>query len=285
MNNAEIKVGYLVSYDYKYIEYSLPTVYQHADSITIAVDKDRLTWAGEKFDIPDSFFQWIKEFDKEKKIKIYEDSFYVSNLTTMECDTRERKMLSRFMGEGGWHIQVDSDEYFLDFPAFINHIRSLDINKPTAIYGEFITIFKYDETGMFLIDSNEPFALATNNPVYIAARRTDESINDTVHYTNFKVLHQSWGRSEAEIALKMKNWSHSDDFNTDAYLNFWKAINKHTYNYIQNFHPLDPPAWKKLEYFEGSDIPSLIEKVKENQKKKNEKKKNKSFFSFFAKKR
>jgi hypothetical protein len=33
----------------------------------------------------------------------------------MECDTRERNMLAKYMGEGGWHVQIDADEYFADF--------------------------------------------------------------------------------------------------------------------------------------------------------------------------
>jgi hypothetical protein len=36
----------------------------------------------------------------------------------MENETRERMMIAQRMGEGGWHVQVDSDEYFLDFGTF-----------------------------------------------------------------------------------------------------------------------------------------------------------------------
>jgi hypothetical protein len=36
----EIKVGMLVSYDYESIKNSLPPVYDYADRIVLAVDKD-----------------------------------------------------------------------------------------------------------------------------------------------------------------------------------------------------------------------------------------------------
>ena len=276
MTTPIIKVGFLVSYDYAYMKYALPPVYEQADKIVIAVDIDRQTWKGEKFDIPASFFEWIKAYDKDNKIEIYEDSFFVPELTAFECDTRERNMLAKKMGDGGWHIQVDSDEYLLDFESLIRYLKTSSTNKPVTIYAEWITIFKQDSTGMFLIDSKERFPLATNNPAYIGARCTDRKINTPV-YTKFKVLHQSWGRSEAEMEQKLKNWGHTSDFEIESYFSLWKAIDKHTYKYLQNFHPLTPSAWKELEYFETNDIPTLLEKVKKEKKK--------SKFCFFRKKK
>lgn len=115
MNNKQnIKVGYLVSYDYQLMEYSLPTVYQCSDQIYLAIDKNRKTWRGNTYELPNTFFEWIKGVDKENKIHIYEDSFYFSNISPMELETRERNLLANFMGSGGWHIQIDVDEYFLD---------------------------------------------------------------------------------------------------------------------------------------------------------------------------
>ncbi|MDR1090602.1 MAG: hypothetical protein LBL79_05955, partial [Prevotella sp.] len=77
-----IKAGFLVSYDYESIKNSLPPVYDYADKIVLAVDKDGKTWSGNSFQIPDSFWQWIKEFDTQHKIEIYRESFYVEGLTS-----------------------------------------------------------------------------------------------------------------------------------------------------------------------------------------------------------
>ncbi|WP_165023362.1 hypothetical protein [Dysgonomonas sp. ZJ279] len=260
MNN-KIKVGYLISYDYQYLEISLPTIYKNADYIALAIDKDRKTWSGTSFNIPDSFFNWIKEIDIDKKIHIYEDSFYDPTLSTIECDTRERNMLARFMGDDGWHIQIDTDEYFLDFSKFIQYIKSLDINISTIVYAEWITMFKQSGNDTLLIDSCEIFPLATNRPVYKKARFTDKLKKNI--YTKFKVIHQSWARSEDELAFKLKNWSHAQDFNVDAYFNLWKVLDRYTYKYLANFHPMNPPLWKSLECVEADNITILIEKVKE----------------------
>ncbi|WP_165044794.1 hypothetical protein [Dysgonomonas sp. ZJ709] len=251
-----IKIGYLISYDYKYMKYSLPTVYSSVDYIVLAIDKERITWNGESFEIEDSFFHWVEFFDTEKKIHFYEDVFYLSNLTSMECETRERNMLAQFMGEGGWHIQMDVDEYFLDFAGFVESLKSLDTNIPTTIYAKWITIFKQSDSDMFLINSNETFPLATNTPSYKMARNTGRLERNLS--TDFKVLHQSWGRSEEELMLKLRNWGHNIDFEINAYFNLWKAINRHTYKYIKDFHPTNPTLWKALEHVEARDIPMLI---------------------------
>lgn len=281
MNDNKIKVGYLVSYDYEYLKNSLPTVYKHADKIVLAVDKYNKTWSGNDVEIPDSFFSWIKEFDTEHKIDIYEDSFYDSDLSPMECETRERNMLSRYMGEGGWHIQIDVDEYFIDFESLVNYIKSINIKKKVNIYAEWITLFKQTQNHAFLIDNYEPFPTATNYPNYTHARNIEDIENI---YTKFKVIHQSWGRSEADLVRKLNNWGHTSDFDIAAYLDLWRAINKQTYQYIKNFHPLSPPVWKELQCVEANDISQVIEKVKLQQEQKAIIKK-KSILSFMRKKK
>lgn len=263
-----IKVGFLVSYDYDFIRNSLPIVYPYADQISFAIDKDRRTWNGEAFDIPDTFFDWVNDFDTEKKIHIYEDTFYMPGLSTMECDTRERNLLARFMGEGGWHLQIDSDEYFLDFEGFVRYLHTLDANKETQVFARWITMYKKNGDDVFWINTNEVFPVASNCPKYKLARLSD-SDNDV--YTDFKVLHQSWAREDEEIKLKIRNWGHNTDFDAEAYYIFWKAINKQTYRYARSFHPLDPWLWPSLEYFEATDIGELVIKVKAFLKEKEEK--------------
>lgn len=257
-NNMPIKVGMLLSYDYEFVENSLPLLYPYADYIALAVDKDRKTWSGELFEIPDSFFTWLKKFDTDNKIHIYEDSFHVPSLKAIECDTRERNMLAKFMGEGGWHLQIDSDEYFIDFEKFIKYLKTLDISTPTLVHARWMTMFKKINHNYFLIRTNERFPVATNNPHYSIVRHSECQTNI---YTDFEVLHQSWARDENEIKQKLRNWGHNVDFDVDSYYQLWKTINRQTYKYIKSFHPLDPWLWPSLEYFEAKNIKELTEIV------------------------
>lgn len=282
MKNSKIHVGYLISYDYEYIKYSLPTVYKSADKIVLAVDKDRLTWKGTPIDIPESFFSWIKDFDKDHKIEIYEDSFYCPDLTPMQCDTRERNMLADFMGKEAWIVQLDVDEYFIDFESFVQFLQKLDFNKSTIVYAQWITIFKLDTDNIFIIDNEEYFPVVTNGFPYSNARNVKGL--QKKYWTNFKAIHQSWGRTDVELKQKLASWGHVDDFDINSYFLFWKSIDKHNYKYIRDFHPLSGSTWNQLECVEVRDIPTLIEKVKFYQGN-NIGKVIKKRYSFFRKKR
>ncbi len=37
--------------------------------------------------------------------------------------------------EGGWHIQIDADEYFLDFKGFVDFLIKLNDNPKTSRQG------------------------------------------------------------------------------------------------------------------------------------------------------
>lgn len=264
-----IKVGMLVSYDYDKIKNSLPPLYEYADKIVLAVDKDGKTWAGHTFIIPETFFQWINDFDKQHKVEIYRDSFYMEELTSMQCETRERNMLAKYMGEGGWHIQVDADEYFVDFGDFVNFLHKLDEEKPhiTQVGIAWLILYKKITSGYLFVKS--PIVrnvrglqvIATTNPKYVNARK---SKNTTKIYYPQRIIHDSWARDEQEILTKLNNWGHNADFDTEQYFNYWKAINEKNYKYFRNIHPVNPELWKELDYIKAEDISSLLKYLREN---------------------
>ncbi|OQC56579.1 MAG: hypothetical protein BWX54_01380 [Verrucomicrobia bacterium ADurb.Bin018] len=261
MEAVPIKVGMLVSFDYPYVFHSLPLLYEHADRITLAIDHECRSWTGLKFNIADSFWSWLRNLDSQKKIDVYRDDFYRPELDAMSNDTRERNMLAQHMGPGGWHVQVDSDEYFLDFAAFVRFLKqharwTSSGSAPIDIGAFWIPLFRQTSDGfLYVQNAHESFPLATNRPEYKGARGSDHY----VRYTPFCVFHQTWARTEAEIWTKLKNWSHTADFDIQSYFNLWKSIDRHTYRYIRNFHPLIPAVWPQLAWGPGKDIPEFIE--------------------------
>lgn len=88
-----IKVSYLVSYDYYMFLTSVSQLYDYVDQIVVSIDKDRKTWSGNNFEIPNSFFDEVKKFDKNNKIDFYFDTFYLPHLTPMENETRQRNLV------------------------------------------------------------------------------------------------------------------------------------------------------------------------------------------------
>jgi len=274
-----IKVGYLISYDYEFVKTSLPRVYDHVGEIFFAVDVDGKTWSGQNFHINDEFWEWVKTFDTENKITIYKDKFFVDGLSAMECDTRERNMLSKQMGSCDWYIQIDSDEYFVDFNVFIQKLNNYKPTQPTTIYCRVATLFKQLPSGYLIIgEAIEQLSFATNNPVYNLARNNTTG-NKQVEWNDL-VLHQSWARTPEEIRLKLNNWSHKDDFNTTSFYNLWNAIDEFNYYCLTNFHPLNPATWPKLIKIEGSMTEMLdSEEVRKINDKPVPDKKRKKFFS------
>jgi hypothetical protein len=255
----EIRVGFLMSYDYKLLKNSIPLVYKKADSIMIALDENLRTWSGGNFEIDDSFFLWLKSFDIEKKITIYRDDFFDSNLNAMENEVKERKMLASKMGIGNWLIQIDSDEYFVDFKKFTEELklRNKYLNNPEKnqiqIAGYYVNLYKYTEDGILYVSKPRNQKFATNYPSYVTGRNTKKQ----VIYIPSLVIHECLSRSEEEIRTKFTNWGHSHQVDIDKFLNKWRKINQSNYSKFENLFYLKPELWKKLNYVEGKSITEI----------------------------
>jgi hypothetical protein len=254
----KIHVGFLLSYDYELLKIALPPVYKSSDRIFIAIDKDYLTWSGNKFTVDPSFFDWLKVFDVDDKIELYFDTFYVPNLTTTQMDTRERKMLSDKMGIGNWLIQIDSDEYFIDFEGFVSQIKKYDhyLDHPEKnkiqIAAFWVIIYKYTENGILYVDKPMKSIFATNYPNYKAFRRT----NERVIYLDSLVLHESVSRTEEELRYKLNNWSHNTHVN-NSFLDKWLKVNESNYKEYSDFYYIEPKRWKSLDYFPTKNISEI----------------------------
>ena len=255
----EIQVGFLMSYDYKLLKNSIPLVYNEADAITIALDENLRTWSGEKFEVDEEFFHWLKSFDTEKKISIYRDDFYDPDLNPMENEVRERKMLASKMGIGNWIIQVDSDEYFLDFKKFTEELklRSAYLKDPEdnqiQIAGYYINLYKYTADGLLYVSEARNQKFATNYPDYKTGRNTRKRV---IYIPNL-VIHECLSRSEEEIRKKFTNWGHSHQVNVEEFLNKWRRVDQFNYDKFRDLFYLEPEKWKKLNYVEGRSIPEI----------------------------
>lgn len=256
----KIKVGYVLSYDYSMFLTSVKQLYNYVDRIFVAIDENYKTWSGNDFEIPDSFFEEVKFFDVENKIEFYFDDFFIPELTPMGCETRERNMLLKKMGKG-WLMQVDVDEYLYDFKKtrkFLKEHWYLVIFPkftPIVFKGIFITLFKELPDGYLYIENKERFSFITNHSNFEAAR-TNYSVSN--HLMDAKVIHQSWARSEEQILLKIKNWGHRDDFDTQKYFEFWKNLSSTNYSIYKDIHPMKPDLWNELHFLPSSSIDDFI---------------------------
>ncbi len=261
----KIQVGFLMSYDYELLKNSIPRVYPDSDSITIALDKNFRTWTGENFSVDKGFFDWIERFDTENKISIYRDDFYDPGLDPMENEVRERKMLASNMGIGNWLIQIDSDEYFINFKEFTEELKSRNkyLDHPERnkiqIAGYYINLYKYTQNGILYVSEVRNQKFATNYPNYVTGRNTKER----VIYVPQLVIHECLSRTEAEIRTKFSNWGHTHQIDIDSFLEKWKAVNQLNYKDYKNFFYLEPEKWRSLDFVEGKTLSDLSKKFSE----------------------
>lgn len=256
----KIQVGFLVSYDYYLLKKALPFIYKEADEIFLAIDKDLKTWKGDDFIIEDDFFSWIEVFDVDNKITLYKDQFYVPNLTTMQCEVRERMMLSKKMGVENWCIQLDADEYFIDFKEFVAYLKQsshlLNSKKPIQIATFLYNMYKKLDDGYLLVKEPTRVLVTTNAPNYKTGRKAKQQIV----YKRHMVLHECLSRTEQELEQKLENWGHNKQVNS-TFLEKWKTTNKSNYKDRRDFFYIEPEKWKELIYVKGTNIKELQENL------------------------
>ena len=256
----KIQVGYLVSYDYELLKNSIPAIYNESDTIYLAIDKNRKTWKGDTIEINPDFFTWIEAFDVNNKIVIYEEEFYVPTFSTMECEVRERKMLAEKMGIGNWLIQLDADEYFLDFKSFVTFLKSKNhflINpekNPVQISPYLINLYKrLGNKGILYVEKPTKIMVATNFPNYKVGRQTRQRII----YFKGLILHECLSRTKEELELKFNNWGHDVDISKKQFIDKWESVNETNYKSIENFFYIEPEKWKKLAFVEGKSLKEI----------------------------
>ena len=213
--------------------------------------------------LTDTFFDWLHAFDKAGKINIYRDDFYDPALSPMENEVRERKSLAARMGIGNWIIQLDSDEYFVDFKRFAEELklRNTYLDRPeqnqVQIAGYYINLYKYTGDGLLYVSKPRNQKFATNYPDYVTGRNTRQRV---IYIPNL-VIHECLSRSEEEIRTKFNNWGHSHQVNTEAFLEKWRKIDQSNYHRFEDLFYLEPEKWKKLSYVKGKSLEEIIDNL------------------------
>lgn len=258
----QIKVGFCVAYDWQLLKNALPLVYPHADQICLSIDKGRKSWAGLEFEWDHhAFDRFLHDTDTDHKIRIFEEHFFEAPLTPMQNEVRQRNAMAEFMG-GGWHVQLDVDEYFADFGNFVQFLRRRKVARKVNYCCALLTVFKKVRDGYLIIDpvnkSNLEFVpIASGLPHYEHGRKNGYFNKVTPYY----LIHQSWARGEDEIRQKVLNWGHRDDFDSGRFINLWKSLDETNYTRAINFHPIAPQQWPALKYISASAIEQLMRLV------------------------
>jgi hypothetical protein len=254
-----VKLGICVAYDWEFLKHSLPAIYNHVDSICLSVDANCKSWNGNPFHVDNGGLKnFVDSIDRDKKIKILQESFYSSDRTPINNECYQRKRMAEVLGEADWIIQIDTDEILMNPKDFINELKKYKTYKrPVNIHGVWINLIKQTETGFIYSVLKTP-PLATNRPDYNYGR-TNGHFNI---YTNSFIAHITWARPEEEVRYKLQNWGHSHEFNGLSFFKIWQALDDFNWRYIKGFHPMNKDDVGELYFSEAVTIEELIRTFK-----------------------
>jgi hypothetical protein len=248
----------LISYDASYLPNSIASYYDYVDEIILGLDKDRITWSGNKFTFDeDKLFSELADLDVDGKISIIEEDFHRSSIA-IENDNYERNYLKNECSND-WIFSFDADEVLLnakDFfynycPIVEKYADKIDLCMTWATPYKII-----DDTVLVIANKdNTPFygenqgVVTHKNSTFTYARWTDKS--STGHnrvISPLIAIHWSLCRSKEDLHKKIHNIGHSDLVDTDPFYKIWDQVTLDNYHELENFKTsgLGQAQWPKL---------------------------------------
>jgi hypothetical protein len=273
--------AYILAADPAWIEPSVRSYYDIVEEIVVCYDTDRLGWTGAPIAV-DECIDRVRAVDVDRKVRLLGGSYYRSGSDPMENDTNQRQHALAAAGErADWVVELDTDEVMPDARYFSTRLSEIP-REYHACFWPMRVMFKQVSPTRFLEVSTRFRTLCWEYPGPVAcrpgvrlthARRTSSPawtfgvsyslwtlLNRTSVPANARiaaekaVVHFSWARSDEEIRRKVSGWSHSRDFDAEAYVrDVWGRAETRWRSY-RNFHPVQPDTWPALRPVELANL-------------------------------
>jgi hypothetical protein len=256
----------LISYDANYLPESIGSYYNYVDEIVLGLDKDRISWSGNKFSFNEAeLWSQLKKIDYANKITIVEENFHRSK-TPIENDTHERNYL-KSKCEYDWVFSFDADEvlvnareFFIDFCPIVQDYKHIELMFTWYL------LYKQVEGGYLIIaDENREHLFKKDIQGFTADR--DLHTFTYCRWTNSKhkvlsplaIKHYSFCRSQEELSKKINNFGHSAESKQDPFYEVQKQINKQNYTSLRNFKTHGSGAqWPALKFVSTQDVDKYL---------------------------
>lgn len=246
---------YVIYTDDYFLEDSIASTYKYVDQILIA--RTTKPWHGKSVNL-DRTERIIKRIIEKygDKIEIFEDSF-------PDEQTQRNFLLeiSKTRNHRGVFI-IDCDEVFLK-EAFQNIYKYIEEKDPFALripYHTFIKDASFSVAPPY--EDNLFFVKPIKDAKFTWARKINLQ-QTKMPYPDPDILHFSYLReNDDQVWQKISNFMHIQDTDWVQWFNkIYKSFNPN----LQNFHPVWPERWRKLQYFAINKLPNeLFQKLKNN---------------------
>ena len=256
----------LISYDADYLPKSIEKYYDYVDEIVLGLDKDRISWSGNKFSFNESkLWSELGKIDGDNKISIIEDDFHKSSVA-IENDNYERNFLKNNC-TNEWIVSIDADEmllnakqFFYDFcPIVEPYVKTRDIcfnwALPYKLIDDTLLVIVNEDNSPFLKE-NQAFMTHVNN-TFTYARWTNISAQGANRIMSPAImLHWSICRNKDDLHKKINNIGHSDLAKTDPFYSIWNQVTLDNYHTMRNFKTsgLGAIQWPKLHAINLADV-------------------------------
>lgn len=256
----------LISYDADLLPGSIKTYYPYVDEIVLGLDKDRISWSGNKFSFDeDSLWKSLKAIDHSKKIKIVESNFHRSD-SPIENDTHERNYLKHYCSND-WVFSFDADEqlinpkeFFQEFCPLVERYKDLEI-----MFTWFLPYKQLDE-GLLMIADEQRNHLFTKDIQGFVAHRDIHTYTYCRWANSSKkiksplaIMHYSFCRPEKELTKKVNNFGHSVESKVDPFYDIQKQVDATNYMQLRNFKTSNMgEQWPTLKLIPNENLPEIL---------------------------
>lgn len=266
----------LISYDAnRFLAKSIERYYDYVDEIVLGIDKDRMTWSGNSFNIDEStLWSELSTLDGDKKISIIEEDFHQSEVA-IENDNYERNFL-KGQCTNDWIFSFDADEWLVNAKEFFyeycpiveRYYNKYDICMTWATpykvvedaEGNSIILVIANQDGTPFFGENQGMTTSSDS-TFTYARWTDKSAAGHNRLASPLVaLHWSLCRPDKELHEKIHNIGHSDLVEKDPFYQIWSKVDFDNYKELKDFKTsgLGSVQWPSLEAIPSEHVEDYI---------------------------
>ena len=254
----------LISYDAHYLPESIKSYYNYVDEIVLGLDKDRISWSGNRFSFDEAeLWKALSEIDTEGKITVVEENFHRSRVP-IENDTHERNFLKE-QCSNDWIFSFDADEILINAKEFFEDFCPLVENyKDVELMFTWFLLYKELPEGYLIIADENRNHVFTKDVQGFTARKNLHTYT-YCRWTNapkkikspLGILHYSFCRPDKDLTVKVNNFGHSVESKRDPFYDIQKTVNATNYKNMLNFKTSNMgPQWPTLKLVHKDELDS-----------------------------
>ena len=255
----------LLSYDAEYLIHSISTYYDYVDEIILGLDKDRISWSGNKFSFNEhEVYNALSKLDGDNKIRVIEDNFHRSDVP-IENDNHERNFL-KYHCSNDYILSFDADEELVNAKDFFHKYLPLAQDYDYDLMFTWWLPYKQIDGGyLFIADESgdrlhrkdiQGFTTKKIN-TYTYCRWTN---NQRRLLSNLGILHWSFCRPAAQLSDKINNFGHSIESKKDPFYDTQKLITKDNYTQLHNFKTSGyGEQWPRLKFVPDNELTKTLQ--------------------------